>query len=486
MKRRCPMKKRIPALLLALCLLSVPTQAAEDSSGNFVRSKQYKNQFSDLTPDSVFYSNVSALYEYGLSVGKTDGTFGLQDHLTVGQMVIFAGRIRSLYRTGDAELGAAAYLKEGPRSLPAYVPYKLYLQAEGVLGAELDGAYETPATRAQVAHLLSRALPDGALPLVNDELVTEGYATRRFITDVTEYTDYFEDILFLYRTGLSMGSDAAGSFLPDQPITRGAAAAMLTRMADPTLRVTLTWDLTPEYVSAEGTTLGDLVAPGASVAAPATEEEMDTAIRHMLSAGQNTLTLRYDGISAAAARKVMELSLSTVKRYCEQCYNTVSCTYTADGTVTLTFSAASAGDELESYRRETMAAAIAVHDQLWEEGYLTADMTEQEKALVYYQWVCENCVYDFDATDTSLSHIPYSLFINGTAVCDGYTGAYNLLLKLEGIQCTTLSNDEHIWTVATLDGTQVHIDTTWGDSGSDISYAYFAMTPSQSWKQHPW
>ena len=72
-------------------------------------------------------------------------------------------------------------------------------------------------------------------------------------------------------------------------------------------------------------------------------------------------------------------------------------------------------------------------------------------------------------------------------MCDGYTGAYNLLLKLEGINCTALSNAGHIWTVAVLDGTQVHIDTTWGDSGSSgIDYRYFAMTPEQSWREHTW
>ena len=64
-------------------------------------------------------------------------------------------------------------------------------------------------------------------------------------------------------------------------------------------------------------------------------------------------------------------------------------------------------------------------------------------------------------------------------------GAYNLLLKLEGIDCTALSNDSHIWTVAELDGTQVHIDTTWGD-GTTVDYGYFAMTPEQSWRRHAW
>ena len=70
-------------------------------------------------------------------------------------------------------------------------------------------------------------------------------------------------------------------------------------------------------------------------------------------------------------------------------------------------------------------------------------------------------------------------------MCDGYTGAYNMLLKLEGIDCTALSNSSHIWTVATLDGTQVHIDTTWGDSGPTPDYTYFAMTPEVSCSTTP-
>lgn len=476
------MKKHIP-LLLALCLLlTVPALAAEDSMENFVRSKTYDQQFSDLSADSVFYSNVSALYEYGLSVGKPDGTFGLKDSLTVGQAVIFAGRIRSLYRTGDPELGPAAYRTEGQATA---VPYLLYLQAEGILGTELDGQLSSAATRAQMAHVLANLLPPEALPAINEELVSEGYATRRFITDVTEYTPCQQDILALYRTGVCAGVDAYGTFLPDSAITRGAAAAMLTRLADPALRVTLDWDLSYAY-SAKGATLASLVEPGTYVASPAAAGEMDSAIRYMLSRGESTLTLRYPGLSAVKARQVMQQALSTVKLYCEQGYNSVSCSYSLAGDMTLTFSAAGVGDRIQEYRTSAMEAAIEVHDQLWANRQITSGMTELEKARVYYTWVCENTAYDYQAGDDSISHTPYSLFELGTAVCDGYTGAYNLLLKLEGIDCTALSNNSHIWTVATLDGTAYHIDTTWGDSGPAINYSYFAMTEEQSRAEHPW
>ena len=481
------MKKRVLSLMLALSLMSVPALAVENSTENFTRSRTYDGQFSDLPETHVFYKNVAALYEYGLSVGQADGTYGLSAPMTVGQAVIFAGRIRSLYRTGDPETGPAGFtaaavgLKDAQR---IYAPYLWYLQSEGVLDKALDSQLSQTATRAQMAHVLANLLPEEALPLMNDSLITQAYASRRRITDVTEYTPYYDDILKLYRCGISVGSDETGSFLPDSPITRGAAAAMLTRMVDPSLRVTPSWNLTE---SAQGTALADLVEPGRYIASPTTTEEIAQDIRYMLSSGSNQLTLQYSGISAIQARQVMEKALSITKSYCEQSYNSVTCSFHPSGSMTLTFSAVDlTSSQIETYRTAAMDSAIAVHDQMWEEGLVTSDMTEREKARVYYTWICENCVYDYDATENSLSHIPYSLFTEGTAVCDGYTGAYNLLLKLEGIDCYALSNSGHIWTVASLDGTEVHIDTTWGDSGPTPDYTFFAMTPAESWQQHPW
>ena len=479
------MKKRVSILALALALLlNVPAHAAQDTTGNFVRSKTYAGQFSDLTEDSTFYENVTALYEYGLAAGKADGTFGAKDSLTVGQAVIFAGRIRSLYRTGDPEAGPAAHAGEAGE--PTALRYLRYLQSEGVLGAELEGSLYSAATRAQAAHVLANVLPEEVLPPVNQDIVTQAYASRRFITDVTEYTPYYQDILALYRAGVLVGADASGSFLPGRPITRGAAAAMLTRMVDPSLRLTPDWDLDALW-SAQGATLGDLVPLGRYISAPSTAAEMDESIRYMLANNTNVLKRRYpSALSVTRARQVMEAALSAVKAYCEQCYNSVSCAYSADGSIVLTFSAASAGDQILAYRRAAMEAAIAVHDRLWEQGAITPAMTDYEKARVYYDWICDNCAYDYGADDASLSHIAYSLFERGTAVCDGYTGAYNMLLKLEGIDCTALSNSSHIWTVAELDGTEYHIDTTWGDSGPVPNPDSFAMTAEESRQHHPW
>ena len=263
------MKKKIPALLLALSLLlTIPAQAVLEAG--FSRQRSYAGEFSDLKADSPFYDNVIALYEYGLANGKANGTFGLQDPLTVGQVVIFAGRIRGSYRTGNPE-EAAAYRQEGAPEAQAHLRY---LQAEGVLGAELDGILSQAASRAQVAHVLARVLPEEALPSVHSELVDAAYATGRYIADVTGDTPYAQDILDLYRKGVCVGSDAAGTFLPGEPITRGAAAAMITRMVDPALRLQPQWDATRLY-SAAGATLASLVEPGTYAVSPSTEKELE-------------------------------------------------------------------------------------------------------------------------------------------------------------------------------------------------------------------
>ncbi len=478
------MKRRIAAFALSILILCTCVSAA--GFENFARSKTYAGQFSDVSASSTFYDNVAALYEYGLSVGKTDGTFGVQDPVSVSQVIIFAGRLRSLYETGDAEAGARAFQADG-QSVCA--PYLRYLQSLRVIGTEFDQTLYASATRAQVAHILAGTLPAGALSAVNETLVDDAYAAGQFISDVTASTPYAEDILDLYRWGISIGSDSSGSYYPSSHISRGALAAMLTRIVDPALRVSPHWDLSTIY-SARGRTYGSLIfGDPPYIAAPKNEEALAESVAYMLKSGSNVLQLEYGtALSATQARQIMNEALKEVKSYCEQGYNRVNCSYDANsGSVKLAFSTTGCTlAESSAYRNATLEAAIAVHDQLWFSGQITSHMSDYAKAKVYYNWIVQNCEYDYQADDLSLSHIPYSLFALGKAVCDGYTGAYNLLLKLEGIECCALSNKNHIWTVARLDGTEYHIDTTWGDVGNLPNYDYFAMTEAESRAYHAW
>ena len=225
--------------------------------------------------------------------------------------------------------------------------------------------------------------------------------------------------------------------------------------------------------------------------APAADDAnaIDALIRKMLHDGADSITLQYNRtLTNEEVAKLTRAFTVGVKRHCEQMYNSTSCRSYSSGKVLLTFSSTACDSaQLKKYREETLARAILVHDALWESGYLTGDMTQYELARAYYVWLCNNCVYDEGTvSSSSLSHLAYSALVDGVAVCDGYTGAYDLLLRLEGIECTSLFNDSHIWTLATLDGTQYHIDVTWGDQYGRTDLRYFGMSEEQSYQCHPW
>lgn len=132
------------------------------------------------------------------------------------------------------------------------------------------------------------------------------------------------------------------------------------------------------------------------------------------------------------------------------------------------------------------AEAQKVHDALWASGELHAGMTEKEKAIVYYKWMCLNTSYDgtsgnlgttASSARKALSHSALNAFITGRAVCDGLAKAYLCLLKTEGISCRMGVSFEqnHAWAIATLDG--VEYDPI------DVSDVGFARNPDGSYSE---
>ena len=472
-------KRRIQALILAaiLALGMLPAPALAEEAG-FAPIRTYEDQFTDVSADAWFYAPVKALYELGLTNGSgAPDRFDPTGDLTVAEVVTMASRLRSLYETGDSEAGRDAYGGDGAEW---YRPYVSHLQGEGMIGGELEGRYDHPATRAEMAHVLAGALPQELLDPINREAVSSGYAWGSYIRDVTEETPYREDILLLYDWGMASGGDSAGSFRPDSRILRSEAAAMVARLAYPGLRVELDWEILPLY-SKKGYTLSEMVeSDGAFYASPGIHEreKIDADVRYMLSNRERKLSLEYpEGtVNRSFVDQLMNAFLSVTRDYVEQTYNSVVALYYSNGSrVELTFSSSLYDEsQIDFYRDATMEYAIAVHDQMWAEGKITEEMSEYDKARAYFTWICENCRYDH--TQQLMSHSAYRLFREGTAVCDGYTAAYNLLLKLEGISCGTYSLGDHIWTTAVLDGRACHIDTTWGDQSYGVEYRYFAMT----------
>lgn len=480
------MKRRILPLILAgvLLLCTLPQAGSATEAEHLTPTRTYQGQFTDIQPSNWYYKNITALYELGLTNGKGDEShFAPSAEVSVGEALAMAARLRSLYEYGDSEKGPAEHSNA---SSPWYASYTAYLQSMDCIGEEFDGLYEQSATRAQVAHILANALPSSLFTPINDKAVTVGYASRRYIQDVDEYTPYQQDILTLYRWGILSGMDEKGSFLPDDTIQRCQVAAMVTRLVYEDLRISLDWETSDSY-SKEGTTLESLVSSTGrfhTAPSPNDSKAIDDNLRYMLSRGERHMSLNYgkNTLTSTMAEQLMEAFLDGIRSYAEQGYNEVRCSYsTRTGAMSLTFSSSLYDeDQIDHYRQATLDAAILVHDRLWKEGRITPSLSEYEKAKVYFAWLCGHCRYDYHSSADSMSHSGYGALVDGLAVCDGYTAAYNLLLKLEGIECSTVSTTDHIWTVATLDGTSYHIDPTWGDQAASVDYQYFAMSEEKA------
>ena len=215
------MKKLTSLLLtLALILTMIPMVSAAGLSA-FERSRTYEGQFADVDANSPLASNIQAVYEMNLMNGVSDTAFAPSGNLSYAQTYVIAARIRSAYAGDDVDLTAA----EGEEWFrPAY---RYALEREMVPASEMPLA--EPIDRKMFAAIMYTTIAKKEFQHIN---VVEDWA----IPDVDDPTGVDKCVYEMYRAGILTGSDEKGTFYPLSHITRGAAAAILTRLVDPSMR----------------------------------------------------------------------------------------------------------------------------------------------------------------------------------------------------------------------------------------------------------
>ncbi len=219
------MKKQ--AILLILCLtiligiLPSGLFASNPSLDNFTKINTYVyGQFDDVKSSDWFSPNVANAYELGLMIGTSDTNFNSYGNVTIAEAITMAARIHIIYTAGSEKFVLTS---------PWYQPYVDYVIKNGIISQGYSD-YNKTATRAEFATILAGALPDEALTVVNT-VVTGS------IPDLDINADYSLKVYKLYRAGILAGNDSYGMFTPDSNIARAAAAAIVTRMANSSLRV---------------------------------------------------------------------------------------------------------------------------------------------------------------------------------------------------------------------------------------------------------
>ena len=222
------MKRRIisAALVLALCLALLPTAAAAGAGlSNFKTVNTYSgNTFSDVPAQAWYAGNVRTAYELDLVKGISDSRFNPSGNMTIAATVALACRLHSIYHTGTAEFVQGS---------PWYQVYVDYAVKNGIIRQNQFTNYNANATRRQFAAILAHALPETALEQKNT--VDDG-----MIPDVAAGSASCDEIYLLYRAGVLTGNDAKGTFTPEATISRYGVAAIVSRMALPSLRQSIT------------------------------------------------------------------------------------------------------------------------------------------------------------------------------------------------------------------------------------------------------
>ena len=127
------------------------------------------------------------------------------------------------------------------------------------------------------------------------------------------------------------------------------------------------------------------------------------------------------------------------------------------------------------------------------ESVVTDSMTSFEKISALHKYVVENCVFAERPGDTA--YTAYGCLVEGSAVCQGYTGAMNLLLGKCGISSIGVAGviiddgEKHAWNYVKCGGLK-YLDATWDDPipdrGTDILTEYLMTDTGKMEQTHSW
>ena len=211
------------ASALALSLtLTVPTGAVETTL--VPKTISYQDQFTDVR-NAWCGPAVKTCYETELLQGKTADRFAPADSLTGAQAAVMAARLCS--RLGGPTLAEPVPGQPWYENAFALLLQTVDEESDTYALNALQAAANAPCTRGQFAQLLLMALRGADVELPEKNHLEQ--ATPDLTPEMPTYT--------LYQAGVLNGVDKYGTFNSSGHLNRGQAAAMLARIADPSLRM---------------------------------------------------------------------------------------------------------------------------------------------------------------------------------------------------------------------------------------------------------
>lgn len=202
----------------------IDTDSLTDTDSKFSASTDYYG-FLDAD-ESAWYGSqqqgvIKSVVQLGIMNGYTDGTFHPIGNITLSEAIKMAAVVHATCNNQTISFSAS----DGGKWYDAYLNHCV---KNRIVSSDEYSSLDAYATRAQIAHIFAKATSDFAV--VND-------IDYDYISDVSERSEYADEILALYRAGILTGDERTRAFRPSDTITRAEAAAIISRVALPTTRI---------------------------------------------------------------------------------------------------------------------------------------------------------------------------------------------------------------------------------------------------------
>lgn len=114
---------------------------------------------------------------------------------------------------------------------------------------------------------------------------------------------------------------------------------------------------------------------------------------------------------------------------------------------------------------------------------LTLTGDDADKELIIHDALVDAIEYDHRCAETGgifdVAHTAYGAFVDRSAVCDGYSKAFKMLLNKAGIDSEVVAGlgngGGHAWNVVRIGDSWYEADVTWDDRSTAIDYKYYFM-----------
>ena len=423
---------------------SVISGAADEDAA--VPNTPWRNPFTDITDDVLYYDAIAYVAQKGLFVGDEQNRFLPQSPMNRATFATVLCRL-----AGDADTLPSVVADTGfsdVRSEDWFAPYVAWAVEHGIFLGYGDGRFgpNDPITHEQMYLLMQRFTEtrDYNVKPYRDVSLTS-------LADAAEISAWALDaVRFAFANGLLI-ADAARTIRPTQDAARWELAVLLQSLSE---------------VERTGTASGLLVDTAAAddipQAPPATEAQVHGAVQTIRN-GMMTLSQKINIAAFHLNREQFDAAYHEAAKQPEFFYvdNLYYYTYSqlTGEILTVTPTYTMRGTELREAQSRYTAALnelLSGVDERW---------SELEKVLYLHDLLATRYIYD----ETLGTFDALSLMTGKRGVCQAYTLVMQACLNALGIANSRVTSIEmnHTWNLVRVGGQWYHLDVTWDDPRPD-------------------